>query len=68
MTARCSTPAWWLRPWPSAINPWPNKPPKKFSASYHATPDGGYFNRPDDYYGNNWAWFGLATYRGLVIP
>ena len=35
---------------------------------YHETADGGYFNRPDDYYGNNWAWFGLATYRGLVVP
>ena len=41
---------------------------EKILGFYHSTPDGGYFNRPDDYYGNNWAWFGLATYRGLVMP
>ena len=41
---------------------------EKILSFFHATSDGGYFNRPDDYYGNNWAWFGLATYRGLVIP
>ena len=41
---------------------------EKILSFYRETPDGGYFNRPDDYYGNNWAWFGLATYRGLVIP
>jgi len=41
---------------------------EKILGFYHQTPDGGYFNRPDDYYGNNWAWFGLATYRGRVRP
>ena len=41
---------------------------EKILSFYRETTDGGYFNRPDDYYGNNWAWFGLATYRGLVIP
>jgi endoglucanase len=41
---------------------------EKILSFYHETKDGGYFNRPDDYYGNNWAWFGLATYRGLVRP
>jgi endoglucanase len=40
----------------------------KILGFYHETADGGYFNRPDDYYGNNWAWFGLAAYRDLVIP
>jgi hypothetical protein len=30
--------------------------------------NGGYFSRPDDYYGNNWAWFGLAVYRGVIRP
>ena len=41
---------------------------EKILSFYRETDDGGYFNRPDDYYGNNWAWFGLATYRGLVSP
>jgi endoglucanase len=41
---------------------------EKILSFYRETTDGGYFNRPDDYYGNNWAWFGLATYRGLVSP
>jgi endoglucanase len=41
---------------------------EKILSFYHETNDGGYFNRPDDYYGNNWAWFGLATYRGIVSP
>ncbi len=39
---------------------------EKILTFYREDPDGGYFNRPDDYYNNNWAWFGLATYRGLV--
>jgi endo-1,4-beta-D-glucanase Y len=41
---------------------------EKILSFYRETIEGGYFNRPDDYYGNNWAWFGLATYRGLVKP
>jgi endo-1,4-beta-D-glucanase Y len=41
---------------------------EKILGFYHDTAEGGYFNRPDDYYGNNWAWFGLAVYRGLVTP
>ena len=41
---------------------------EKILGFYRETADGGYFNRPDDYYGNNWAWLGLATYRGMVIP
>jgi endoglucanase len=41
---------------------------EKILSFYRETIEGGYFNRPDDYYGNNWAWFGLATYRGLVSP
>lgn len=41
---------------------------EKIVSFYQVDRDGGYFNRPDDYYGNNWAWFGLATYRGLVVP
>lgn len=39
----------------------------KILSFYQETPEGGFFNRPDDYYSNNWAWFGLATYRGLVV-
>jgi endo-1,4-beta-D-glucanase Y len=41
---------------------------EKILGFYRETADGGYFNRPDDYYGNNWAWLGLATYRGLAVP
>ncbi|MGQ9919984.1 MAG: glycosyl hydrolase family 8 [Desulfobacca sp.] len=41
---------------------------EKILGFYQEGPDGGFFNRPDDYYGNNWAWFGLATYRGLIVP
>jgi endoglucanase len=41
---------------------------EKILSFYRETADGGYFNRPDDYYGNNWAWFGLAVYRGVVRP
>jgi endoglucanase len=40
----------------------------KILSFYRETADGGYFNRPDDYYGNNWAWFGLAVYRGVIRP
>jgi len=40
----------------------------KIVVTYHQGSQGGYFNRPDDYYGNNWAWLGLATYRGWVQP
>lgn len=35
-------------------------------AFYRLGPAGGYFNRPDDYYGNNWAWLGLAAYQGWI--
>ncbi|MBW1917881.1 MAG: cellulase [Deltaproteobacteria bacterium] len=41
---------------------------EKIVATYQEGSQGGYFNRPDDYYGNNWAWLGLATYRGWVKP
>lgn len=41
---------------------------EKILSFYQDGPDGGFFNRPDDYYGNNWAWFGLATYRGRIVP
>jgi len=41
---------------------------EKILGFYQEGPEGGFFNRPDDYYGNNWAWFGLAAYRGLVVP
>lgn len=41
---------------------------EKILGFYQEGPEGGYFNRPDDYYGNNWAWLGLATYRGLIVP
>jgi hypothetical protein len=27
-----------------------------------------YFEAPDHYYANNWAWLGLALYAGLVTP
>lgn len=35
---------------------------------YHPTSEGGYFNRADDYYANNWAWFGLAAAQGWLRP
>lgn len=41
---------------------------EKILGFYQEDPGGGYFNRPDDYYGNNWAWFGLAAYQGWVRP
>ncbi len=40
----------------------------RIAGFYREEAPGGYFHRPDDYYGNNWAWFGLATFRGWVRP
>jgi len=37
-------------------------------AFYREEGEAAYFHRPDDYYGNNWAWLGLATYAGWVTP
>ncbi|MFP3868074.1 MAG: glycosyl hydrolase family 8 [Desulfobacteraceae bacterium] len=41
---------------------------EKIVDTYQEKNQKAYFNRADDYYGNNWAWIGLATYRGWVKP
>jgi hypothetical protein len=35
---------------------------------YRWDEQGGYFEAPDNYYANNWAWLGLALYAGWVKP
>jgi len=35
---------------------------------YHEKDGRAYFVAPDDYYGNNWAWLGLALYAGWTKP
>lgn len=39
---------------------------ERIVAMYHQEGKRAYFNQPDDYYGNNWGWLGLATYRDRV--
>ena len=41
---------------------------KKILAFYHEDGDRAYFETPDHYYANNWAWLGLALYAGRVGP
>jgi endoglucanase len=37
--------------------------------SFYQEKDGqAYFESPDNYYAQNWAWLGLALYAGWVIP
>jgi endo-1,4-beta-D-glucanase Y len=38
----------------------------KILAFYHEDGDRAYFEAPDHYYANNWAWLGLALYAGWV--
>jgi endoglucanase len=40
----------------------------KILAFYHEDGDRAYFEAPDHYYANNWAWLGLALYAGWVEP
>jgi endo-1,4-beta-D-glucanase Y len=42
---------------------------RKILSCYHQDQSGrAYFATPDNYYANNWAWFGLALYAGWVQP
>jgi endo-1,4-beta-D-glucanase Y len=40
----------------------------KILSFYHQGGDQAYFETPDHYYANNWAWLGLALYAGWVLP
>jgi endoglucanase len=40
----------------------------KILSFYREDGDRAYFEAPDNYYANNWAWFGLALYAGWVEP
>ena len=40
----------------------------KILSFYHEDGDRAYFEAPDHYYANNWAWLGLALYAGWVEP
>ena len=40
----------------------------KILSFYHEDGDRAYFEAPDHYYANNWAWLGLALYAGRVDP
>jgi endoglucanase len=39
---------------------------EKILSFYRENGDAAYFVEPDNYYTNNWAWFGLALYAGWV--
>jgi endo-1,4-beta-D-glucanase Y len=41
---------------------------KKILSFYHEKGDRAWFEAPDHYYANNWAWLGLALYAGWVEP
>jgi len=41
---------------------------QKILSFYHEDGDRAYFEAPDHYYANNWAWLGLALYAGWVTP
>jgi endo-1,4-beta-D-glucanase Y len=40
----------------------------KILSFYHEDGDRAWFEAPDHYYANNWAWLGLALYAGWVEP
>jgi endoglucanase len=40
----------------------------KILSFYHEDGDRAYFEAPNHYYANNWAWLGLALYAGWVGP
>ncbi len=41
---------------------------RRIMGFYRQDDQGGYFEAPDNYYANNWAWLGLALYAGWVKP
>jgi endo-1,4-beta-D-glucanase Y len=41
---------------------------RKVLSSYHEDGSRAYFESPDNYYANNWAWLGLALYAGWIRP
>jgi endo-1,4-beta-D-glucanase Y len=41
---------------------------RKVLSFYHEDGSHAYFESPDNYYANNWAWLGLALYAGWVRP
>jgi endoglucanase len=41
---------------------------QKVLSFYHQDAHQAYFEAPDNYYANNWAWLGLALYAGWVEP
>jgi len=41
---------------------------RKILSFYREDGDRAYFEAPDNYYANNWAWLGLALYAGWVEP
>jgi endoglucanase len=41
---------------------------QKILSSFREEGDRAYFDTPDNYYANNWAWLGLALYAGWVKP
>jgi hypothetical protein len=40
----------------------------KILSFYHEEGGQAYFEAPDHYYANNWAWLGLALYAGRTSP
>ncbi len=41
---------------------------RKILSFYHEDGSRAYFESPDNYYANNWAWLGLALYAGWIRP
>jgi endo-1,4-beta-D-glucanase Y len=41
---------------------------EKILAAYRQKGDQAYFQEPEDYYTNNWAWLGLALFEGRARP
>jgi endo-1,4-beta-D-glucanase Y len=41
---------------------------RKILSFYHEDGSRAYFESPDNYYANNWAWMGLALYAGWIRP
>jgi endoglucanase len=47
---------------------WAGALARRIMAFYRHDEQGGYFEAPDNYYAQNWAWLGLALYAGKVQP
>lgn len=47
---------------------WADALARRLMSFYRRNELGGYFEAPDNYYANNWAWLGLALYAGWVKP